>query len=87
MGGITIEELGMKFVDACMKLYWGPCWYPVLFAIGLIATLIWGRKKSSMIFIGCSAVLYTRTPLADLIRSEAASCRIFRPDMFCPLIL
>ena len=58
MGGITIEELGMKFVDACMKLYWGPCWYPVLFAIGLIATLIWGRKKSSMIFIGCSAVLF-----------------------------
>lgn len=48
----------MKFVDACMKLYWGPCWYPVLFAIGLIATLIWGRKKSSMIFIGCSAVLF-----------------------------
>lgn len=58
MGGITIEELGMKFVDACMKLYWGPCWYPVLFAIGLIATLIWGRKKSSMIFIGCTAVLF-----------------------------
>ena len=58
MGGITIEELGMKFVDACMKLYWGPCWYPALFAIGLIATLIWGRKKSSMIFIGCTAVLF-----------------------------
>ena len=46
MGGITIEELGMKFVDACMKLYWGPCWYPVLFAIGLIATLIWDGKKA-----------------------------------------
>lgn len=58
MGGITIEELGMKFVDACMKLYWGPCWYPALFAIGLIATLIWGRKKNSMIFIGYTAVLF-----------------------------
>ncbi len=57
MGGITIEELGMKFVDACMKLYWGPCWYPVLFAIGLIATLIWGREKKLHDFywlLGCS---------------------------------
>ena len=47
MGGITIEELGMKFVDACMKLYWGPCWYPVLFAIGLIATLDLGTEKKA----------------------------------------
>ena len=32
MAGVTIQELGLRFVDACMRLYWGSCWYPLLFA-------------------------------------------------------
>ena len=36
MAGVTIQELGLRFVDACMRLYWGSCWYPLLFAVGLI---------------------------------------------------
>ncbi|MGO4947147.1 hypothetical protein ACTQ50_12265 [Blautia sp. Sow4_E7] len=58
MAGVTIEELGLKFVKACMKLYWGSWWYPFLFAVGLLCTLIWGRKKSSRIFIGYTAFLF-----------------------------
>ena len=25
MAGVTIQELGLRFVDACMRLYWGSC--------------------------------------------------------------
>ena len=52
MAGVTIEEMGMQFVSACMKIYWSSCWYPLLFAVGLLCTLIWGRRRSSRIFIG-----------------------------------
>ena len=45
MAGVTIQELGLRFVDACMRLYWGSCWYPLLFAVGLICTLVLGEKK------------------------------------------
>lgn len=41
-----------------MKLYWGSWWYPFLFAVGILCTLIWGRKKSSRIFIGYTAFLF-----------------------------
>ena len=33
MAGVTIQVLGLRFVDACMRLYWGSCWYPLLFAV------------------------------------------------------
>ena len=32
MAGVTIEEMGLQFVSACMKIYWSSCWYPLLFA-------------------------------------------------------
>ena len=57
MAGVTIQELGLRFVGVCMKLYWSSCWYPVLFIVGLVCTLIWGRKKSSRIFIGYTLFL------------------------------
>ena len=57
MAGVTIQELGLRFVDACMKLYWGSCWYPLLFAVGLICTLVRGRKRKSGIFIGYTVFL------------------------------
>lgn len=57
MAGVTIQELGLNFVSACMKLYWGSCWYPVLFAVGLVCTLIRGRKRKSVIFVGCTLFL------------------------------
>lgn len=57
MAGVTIQELGLRFVDACMRLYWGSCWYPLLFAVGLICTLVLGRKRKSGIFIGYTVFL------------------------------
>lgn len=57
MAGVTIQEMGLRFVDACMKLYWSSCWYPVVFAVGLLCTLIWGRKRNSRIFIGYTIFL------------------------------
>ena len=57
MAGVTIQELGLRFVDACMRLYWSSCWYPLLFVVGLICTLIWGRKRNSRIFIGYTLFL------------------------------
>ena len=57
MAGVTIQELGLRFVDACMKLYWGSCWYPLLFAVGLICTLVLGRKRKSGIFVGYTVFL------------------------------
>lgn len=58
MAGVTIEEMGLKFVSECMKLYWSSCWYPLIFAIGILCTLIWGRKKSSRIFLGYTFFLF-----------------------------
>ena len=55
--GVTIQELGLRFVDACMRLYWGSCWYPLLFAVGLICTLVLGRKRKSGIFVGYTVFL------------------------------
>ena len=57
MAGVTIQELGLRFVDACMRLYWSSCWYPLLFVVGLICTLIWGRKRNSRIFMGYTLFL------------------------------
>ena len=57
MAGVTIQELGLRFVDACMRLYWSSCWYPLLFVVGVICTLIWGRKRNSRIFIGYTLFL------------------------------
>ena len=57
MAGVTIQELGLRFVDACMRLYWGSCWYPLLFAAGLICTLVLGRKRKSGIFVGYTVFL------------------------------
>ena len=57
MAGVTIQELGLRFVDACMRLYWGSCWYPLLFAVGLFCTLVLGRKRKSGIFVGYTVFL------------------------------
>ena len=57
MAGVTIQEMGLRFVGACMKLYWSSCWYPVIFAVGLLCTLVRGRKRTSRIFIGYTIFL------------------------------
>ena len=78
MAGVTIQELGLRFVDACMKLYWGSCWYPLLFAVGLICTLVLGRKRKSGIFIGYTVflLLTVYNPLVVNILSQRRSLRM-----------
>ena len=39
MAGVTIEELGLKFVKVCMKLYWGSWWYPLSFCYRIVMHL------------------------------------------------
>ena len=31
MAGVTIEELGLRFVQICMENYWSGCLLPVFF--------------------------------------------------------
>lgn len=57
MAGVQFRNWDCAFVDACMKLYWGPGWYPLLFAVGLICTLVLGRKRKSGIFVGYTVFL------------------------------
>lgn len=57
MAGVTIEEMGLGFVSECMKLYWGSCWYPLIFIVGIVCTAIWGRRRNSRIFIGYTLFL------------------------------
>lgn len=34
MAGVTIEELGLRFVQICMENYWSGCMLPVFFLAG-----------------------------------------------------
>ena len=74
MAGVTIEEMGLQFVSACMKIYWSSCWYPLLFAVGLLCTLIWGRRRSSRIFIGYTFFLLL-TVYNPLVGKEYPICK------------
>lgn len=51
MPNVTVEELGLRFVQVCLKNYWGPCLFLVLFAAGLIWTIIAHKKQESRVFL------------------------------------
>ena len=36
MAGVTIEELGLRFVQICMENYWSGCLLPVFFLAGIL---------------------------------------------------
>ena len=57
MAGVTIQELGLRFVDACMRLYRGSCWNPLLFAVRLICTQNKRSKRKYGIFVGYTVFL------------------------------
>ena len=58
MADITIKEFGLGFVRECMETYWGRCLFPLLFAAGLIWTLLKHRKKAGAVFLGYTAFLF-----------------------------
>lgn len=51
MPNVTVEELGLRFMQVCLKNYWGPCLFLVLFAAGLIWTIIAHKKQESRVFL------------------------------------
>lgn len=58
MADTTIQELGLGFVRECMETYWGSCLFPILFAVGLLFTVLKFRKKAGIIFVGYTVFLF-----------------------------
>lgn len=51
MAGVSIKELGLRFVQICMENYWGTCLFWALFVLGLLWSVIRHRKQEPMIFL------------------------------------
>lgn len=51
MPNVTVEELGLRFVQVCLKNYWGPCLFLALFAAGLVWTIIAHKKQEPRVFL------------------------------------
>ena len=47
MAGVTIEELGLRFVQICMENYWSGCLLPVFFLAGILWDIFYRRRKES----------------------------------------
>ena len=51
MAGVTIEELGLRFVQICMENYWSGCLLPVFFLAGILWDIFYRRRKESRVFL------------------------------------
>ena len=51
MTGVTIEELGLRFVQICMENYWSGCLLPVFFLAGILWDIFYRRRKESRVFL------------------------------------
>ena len=51
MAGVTIEELGLRFVQICMENYWSGCLLPVFFLAGVLWDIFYRRRKESRVFL------------------------------------
>ena len=45
MAGVTIEELGLRFVQICMENYWSGCLLPVFFLAGVLWDIFLSQEK------------------------------------------
>lgn len=45
MAGVTIEELGLRFVQICMENYWSGCLLPVFFLAGILWDIFTAEKR------------------------------------------
>lgn len=52
--GVTIEELGLRFVQICMENYWSGCLLPVFFLAGILWDIFYqaGEKNPE-----CSCII------------------------------
>lgn len=57
MANVNIEELGLRFVQVCLKEYWGECAFLLLFAAGLIWTVVCHKKQISRCFLAYTVFL------------------------------
>ena len=48
MAGVTIEELGLRFVQICMENYWSGCLLPVFFLAGVLWDIFYRRRIQSV---------------------------------------
>lgn len=50
MAGVSIEALGLRFVWECLKTYWGSCAFGLVFLVGTIFAVCFGKRKISRMF-------------------------------------
>ena len=90
MAGVTIQELGLSFVKVCMEQYWGNWWFPLLFLLGLVWTLITHRKQAPVIFIFYTVFLaltvYNPYPVKIIIPKLDFENEYYRFFWILPLI-
>lgn len=51
MPNVTVEELGWRFVEVCLKNYWGPCLFLILFLAGVLWTIFLHKKQEPRLFL------------------------------------
>lgn len=51
MSGVDLNELGLRFVQVCLKEYWGECAFLLLFLIGIIWTIVCHKKQIARGFL------------------------------------
>lgn len=59
MSEISFQELELGYVKACIETYWGECAFLLLFAAGLIFTLLfWKKERISRVFLFYTIFLF-----------------------------
>ncbi|MDD7219838.1 MAG: hypothetical protein PUI16_07655 [Clostridia bacterium] len=51
MSGINIQELGINYVGACAREYWGDCLFLLIFTVVLLGGMFISRKQESGFFL------------------------------------
>ena len=64
MAGVTIEELGLRFVQICMENYWSGCLLPVFFLAGVLWDIFTAGEKNPE----CSCIIWSFWHLRYIIR-------------------
>lgn len=58
MAGITIEEYGLRFVQECIKNYWGSCLFLAFFMAGVLFSIFHRKEKEGRVFVAYTLVLF-----------------------------
>lgn len=57
MAGVTVSGFGLRFVQECMRQYWGNCFFPAFFIAGIIWSFLRHRKQEGAVFLGYAVFL------------------------------